>query len=245
MLIRSFRSLLKFGHLIAIFLSNRYNKSNLQLHYVYTGYFYFLFQTHELEDIQEDDTLQSEILSNEDLSSSHVEPTQTTSADSQLYESEPHRDTVRQLVPPGKKASGKRSTPSDPQIDEAFKAIKVLTGNRPKRDSFDVYGEHVANKLRTYNVFVRADVEHQINCLLHDADMKMLYQSQERLNQRPTYLPPVTVSSASSSSYPSPFPSPHPSQSVRGSVEPQEDNFVIDALLASQDELRDNYTELS
>lgn len=74
--------------------------------------------------------------------------------------------------------------------------------------------------------------------------MEMLCQSQQQLNEMPTYLPPVSVSSASSSSYPSPFPSPHPSQSVRRSVEPQEDSF-IDALLASQKQQGDVYTKLS
>lgn len=89
-----------------------------------------------MESTQEDDTLQSEILSNEDSSNTHVEPRQETSADSPLYESEPSRDTLRQLVPPGKKASGKRFSPSDPQIDEALKTIKALTGNRKKGTAF-------------------------------------------------------------------------------------------------------------
>ncbi|CAH1106459.1 unnamed protein product [Psylliodes chrysocephalus] len=97
-------------------------------------------KTQELENTQEDDTLQSEILSNEDSSNTHVEPSretvtkvlplrQETSAYSQLYESEPYRDTVRQLIPPEKKTSGKRSSPTDPQIDKAFKVIKAPPGN--------------------------------------------------------------------------------------------------------------------
>lgn len=208
-----------------------------------------MFQTQELENTQEDDTLQSEILSNEDSSNTHVEPSrdtvtnvlsprQETSSDYQCYESQSSRDTVRQLVPPGKKTLGKRSAPSDPQIDEAFKAIKALTGNRAKRDSFDVYGEYVANKLRTFNALIRANVEHKINCLLHDADMQMLYQSQGQFNQR------TTVSTASSSSYPSPVPSPYSSESLQHAVlEPQEPNF-IDALLVSQEQKGDNFTEL-
>ncbi|CAH1115123.1 unnamed protein product [Psylliodes chrysocephalus] len=133
-----------------------------------------------------------------------------TSAYFQPYESEPSRDTVRQLAPPEKKTSGKRSSLLILKLTKVLKAIKALTGNRSKRDSFDVYGEHVANKLRTYKAFIRSNVEQKINCLLHDADTQMIYQSQEQWNQRPTYLPPVSVSSASSSSYPSPFPFPHP-----------------------------------
>lgn len=223
----------------------------------------------------QDDEIQSEILSNEDSSNTPVEPSRDTvtpvfpprqkpsgkpcPSAPQLDEidSEPVRDTVRQLVPPGKKTSGKRSNPSDPQVDEAFKAIKALTENRPKRDSFDVYGEHVANKLRTYNAFTRANVEHKINCLLHEADMQTLYQSQGQFNERTTslppliastassssysYLPPLTVSTASSSSYSSSVLSPYASESIQH-AEPQEHNII--APLVSQNQEGCNYTDL-
>lgn len=94
-----------------------------------------------------------------------------SSSDCQSCESQPSRDTVRQLVPP------------DPQIDKAFKAIKALTENRSKRGSFDVNGEHVANKLGTYNTIIRANVGHKIKSLLHEAYINMIYQSQGQFNQ--------------------------------------------------------------
>lgn len=125
-------------------------------------------------------------------------------------------------------------------MDDAFKAIKAL-GNRPKRDSFDVYGEYVANKLRTYNAFTQANVEHKINCLLHEADMQMPYQSQRQFNERTTSLSPLTASTVSSSSYSSSVPSPYASESIQH-AEPPEHN-LIDPLV-SQNQEGCNYTEL-
>lgn len=54
------------------------------------------------------------------------------------------------------------------------------------RDDAAVYGEYIANKLRKYNMFIRADVEHKINCALHEADLKSLqhrlWQTQQQSN---------------------------------------------------------------
>lgn len=50
------------------------------------------------------------------------------------------------------------------------------------RDNATTYGEHVANKLRSYADFIRLNTEHKINCILHESDMLMLQQ-----NTQPDY----------------------------------------------------------
>ncbi|XP_012278708.1 uncharacterized protein LOC105698760 [Orussus abietinus] len=66
------------------------------------------------------------------------------------------------------------SEPSEIRVTDVPKEVPL---ERIRRDGAAVYGEHVANKLRTYDAFTRADVEHKINCILHEADMRVLYRS--------------------------------------------------------------------
>lgn len=55
------------------------------------------------------------------------------------------------------------------------KAVKMLNEGSGKRKSeFSAFGEHVANKLMTYDPHTRAHVEFEIAKILFAADMKML-----------------------------------------------------------------------
>lgn len=62
----------------------------------------------------------------------------------------------------------------DPRIAAAF---NILTSSQERRlnqkvsDRFSTYGEHVANKLRTYSTRSQAVAEHKINNILFEADM--------------------------------------------------------------------------
>lgn len=83
------------------------------------------------------------------------------------------------------------------------------------RDDAAVYAEYVANKLRKYNMFIRAEVEHKINCALHEADLQSLQhrlwrtQQQSTLNGRedghslipPTLIQQAPLSTAGNSSH--------------------------------------------
>lgn len=60
------------------------------------------------------------------------------------------------------------------------------------KDNATTYGEHVANKLRSYSDFIRLNTEHKINCILHESDMLMLQQ-----HNQPGY--PINFSGSSSS----------------------------------------------
>lgn len=42
------------------------------------------------------------------------------------------------------------------------------------KDEYDLYGEQIVMKLRRYDERLRAETQHQINCILHEADMKMI-----------------------------------------------------------------------
>lgn len=78
---------------------------------------------------------------------------------------------------------GKRKK-EDPRIEEAFQIMKDVAGK--KRDECDVFGEHVANKLRKYDNHTRVLVEHHINNILFDADIKMYSQTSPQCLQHPS-----------------------------------------------------------
>ncbi|XP_012275796.1 uncharacterized protein LOC105697239 [Orussus abietinus] len=86
-------------------------------------------------------------------------------------------NTKSQIALPKLEMSSTVSEPSEFQINETLTESQTFTGVGIQRDGATVYGEHVANKLRTYDAFTRAEVEHKINCILHEADMHVLYQS--------------------------------------------------------------------
>lgn len=64
---------------------------------------------------------------------------------------------------------------SDPIREPLSKKAKITADSRYvpycKNDRFDTYGQHIANKLRTYTTKAEVIVEHLINNILFEADM--------------------------------------------------------------------------
>lgn len=80
------------------------------------------------------------------------------------------------------KKKKKIKTDEDPRVDEVYSILKTYTEKKKLKDNATTYGEHVANKLRSYSDFIHLSTEHKINCILHESDMLMLQQ-----NNQPDY----------------------------------------------------------
>lgn len=81
-----------------------------------------------------------------------------------------------------KQKKKKIKTDEDPRVDEVYSILKTYSEKSKLKDNATTYGEHVANKLRSYSDFIRLNTEHKINYILHESDMLMLQQ-----NNQPDY----------------------------------------------------------
>lgn len=66
---------------------------------------------------------------------------------------------------------GHRVEQSFDTLQDMYSYAPARTQFMPLQDRFSTYGEHVANKLRTYSTRTQAIVEHAINNILFEADM--------------------------------------------------------------------------
>nr|CAI5823940.1 unnamed protein product [Callosobruchus analis] len=85
---------------------------------------------------------------------------------------------------------------SDPRIDQAFTILQKST----ERDACEIYGEHVAMKLRSYSKRTQIMVQHLFNNILFNADMGQYDNINANYNDANPF-PRSTVSSP----YPSPY----------------------------------------
>lgn len=69
----------------------------------------------------------------------------------------------------------KRSRTGDATLEKAMNIINEAGG--VKKNEFSGFGEHIANKLLSYNMRTRAHVQFEISKILFEADMKMLDES--------------------------------------------------------------------
>lgn len=56
-------------------------------------------------------------------------------------------------------------------VTEAYKALKTVTAEKLVRDGNTLYGDYVADRLRSYDTFTQAQVKHRISNILFEADM--------------------------------------------------------------------------
>ncbi|KAG8243394.1 hypothetical protein J6590_046442 [Homalodisca vitripennis] len=114
----------------------------------------------------------------------------------------------------------RKRTPASPrsQVDE----VVGILHNAVRRDVCDVYGEHVAMKLKSYSKRTQAFVQHHVNNILFEADMGR-YDELPHQNRRfissvsPNYSAspsPVTTFSSANSGPPSPAILLHPQQTT-------------------------------
>ncbi|XP_032672823.1 uncharacterized protein LOC116844848 isoform X2 [Odontomachus brunneus] len=78
--------------------------------------------------------------------------------------------------PVSKRSRKMKLSQDDRRVEQSFDALQDMYSPAraqfmPLQDRFSTYGEHVANKLRTYSTRTQAIVEHAINNILFEADM--------------------------------------------------------------------------
>lgn len=117
------------------------------------------------------------------------------------------------MFPPKEFRKKKTKHIEDPRVTDAYAVITDLKSNisAQKKDGCSAYGEHIGFKLRSYNSYTRAIVEHHINNIIFNADMGVYAQANNSIIQLPTtnstgYCSspapsPALSSAASSSSY--------------------------------------------
>lgn len=111
-------------------------------------------------------------------------------------------EVITEKCLPPKIKKRKIDVKSDPRLDKAFSILEECA----TRDACEVYGEHIAMKLRTYTKQTQAFVQHSFNNILFKADMGHYDNVNPTHSNIRTYShlqPPYT------STIPSPYPSPH------------------------------------
>nr|CAI5845696.1 unnamed protein product [Callosobruchus analis] len=85
----------------------------------------------------------------------------------------------KEFVSPKRIPRKKTKLIEDPRITDAYAVITDLKSNisAPTKDGCSAYGEHIAFKLRSYNSYTRAIVEHHINNIIFNADMGLYAQT--------------------------------------------------------------------
>lgn len=75
-------------------------------------------------------------------------------------------------LPKAPKKKFKTSKTTDPRLEEAYQLMKdSAKAQNTQTDSFGVYGQHIANKLRGYSRQTQIEVEHIFNEILNNADI--------------------------------------------------------------------------
>lgn len=84
------------------------------------------------------------------------------------------------LLPPQQRSERKRKREPTPDEQLAVdNAIKIINdASRKPKNPYSGFGEHIANKLLTYDDYTRSQVEFKISKLLYEADMQFLKPTQ-------------------------------------------------------------------
>ncbi|XP_046686416.1 uncharacterized protein LOC124372094 [Homalodisca vitripennis] len=152
----------------------------------------------------------------------------TSESASQITQTLPHQQSQEIRSASSQTALGfakptpmkRKRTPASPrsQVDE----VVGILHNAVRRDACDVYGEHVAMKLKSYSKRTQAFVQHHVNNILFEADMGR-YDELPHQNHRfissvsPNYSAspsPATTFSSANSGPPSPAILLHPQQTT-------------------------------
>ncbi|CAH1113552.1 unnamed protein product [Psylliodes chrysocephalus] len=122
----------------------------------------------------------------------------------------------KQFVSPKRIQKKKLKPNEDPRVTDAYAVMTDLKSNisAQTKDGCSVYGEYIGFKLRSYNSYTRAIVEHHINTIIYNADMGFYAPN----NNSNIQLPTTNSTGYYSSTAPSPALSPAASYSSHGST---------------------------
>ncbi|XP_047508793.1 uncharacterized protein LOC125052182 [Pieris napi] len=152
------------------------------------------------------------------------------------------------ITPQTKRTSRKRNLEREPEVDDALQLLREITSNARPRDDAAIFADYISSKLRKMDQYTMCTVQHQIQNIVYEAEMRMgsmnfdtnnTTQPLRYQNVRPGYFTdqPTTPSM-------SPSPSTSRSYSVQSDYEMQNslDVNTSDSLLQV---LENNLTENS
>ncbi|XP_045775422.1 uncharacterized protein LOC123874229 [Maniola jurtina] len=153
-----------------------------------------------------------------------------------------------QTTLPSTRTSRKRNIEREPEVDEALQLLREITSNARQRDDAAIFADYISSKLRKMDHYTMCTVQHQIQNIIYEAEMRMgsmnfdtsnTTQPLRYQNVRPGYFTgqPTTLAM-------SPSPSTSRSYSVQSDYEMQNspDVNTSDSLLQV---LENNLTENS
>ncbi|KAF9417938.1 hypothetical protein HW555_005083 [Spodoptera exigua] len=144
------------------------------------------------------------------------------------------------------RTSRKRNIEREPEVDEALQLLREITSNARQRDDAAIFADYISSKLRKMDHYTMCTVQHQIQNIVYEAEMRMgsmnfdtnnTTQPLRYQNVLPGYFTGRPTTSAMS-------PSPSTSRSVQSDYEMQNspDVNTSDSLLQV---LENNLTENS
>ncbi|CAG5052415.1 unnamed protein product [Parnassius apollo] len=154
-----------------------------------------------------------------------------------------------QTTLPSTRTSRKRNIEKDPEVDEALQLLREITSDARQRDDAAIFADYISSKLRKMDRYTMCTVQHQIQTIVYEAEMRMGSMYFDRTNNtthplryqnvRPKYFTGQPTTSAMS-----PSPSTSRSYSVQSDYEMQNspDVNTSDSLLLV---LENNLTENS
>lgn len=153
-----------------------------------------------------------------------------------------------QTTLPSTRRSRKRNIEGDPEVDEALQLLREITSNARQRDDAAIFADYISSKLRKMDHYTMCTVQHQIQNIVYEAEMRMgpmnfdtnnTTQPLRYQNVRPGYFTGQPTTSTMS-----PSPSTSRSYSVQSDYEMQNspDVNTSDSLLQV---LENNLTENS
>lgn len=156
--------------------------------------------------IQETEAIEEEITNNNTIGTNDKTEEQVNSNTPTTVEQRSQKR--KEFVTPNKSSLYKKAKNEDPLMMEAYNALKTISSQNPQRDSHTIFGEYIAEKLRSYDKPTCAEIQHRFSSIIFEADMRQ-YTTKSFVPPSMTYTSSSPAQwSAYSSSVSSPAQSP-------------------------------------
>ncbi|CAG5013620.1 unnamed protein product [Parnassius apollo] len=78
-----------------------------------------------------------------------------------------------QTTLPSTRTSRKRNIEIDPEVDEALQLLREITSDARQRDDAAIFADYIGSKLRKMDRYTMCTVQHQIQTIVYEAEMRM------------------------------------------------------------------------
>ncbi|XP_039764398.1 uncharacterized protein LOC120636901 [Pararge aegeria] len=78
-----------------------------------------------------------------------------------------------QTTLPSTRTSRKRNIEREPEVDEALQLLREITSNARQRDDAAIFADYISSKLRKMDHYTMCTVQHQIQNIIYEAEMRM------------------------------------------------------------------------